>query len=121
MSRRHLRFPSVLGAVTAAVVGAMLVPPAAATASASATSAPPSSAAQGTPPAPGGTATGTASYTNPVSRGFADTFADPSLIRAKDGYWYAYGTSDPLREGEGTPHRIPIARSADLVQLDARG
>ncbi len=115
MSRRHLRFPSVLGAVTAAVVGAMLVPPAAATASASATSAPPSSAAQGAPPAPGGTATGTASYTNPVSRGFADTFADPSLIRAKDGYWYAYGTSDPLREGEGTPHRIPIARSADLV------
>ena len=50
-----------------------------------------------------------------MSRGFADTFADPSLVRAKDGYWYAYGTSDPLREGEGTPHRIPIARSADLV------
>lgn len=56
-----------------------------------------------------------ATYTNPVSRTFADTFADPSLIRAKDGYWYSYGTSDPLREGEGTPHRIPIARSSDLV------
>ena len=56
-----------------------------------------------------------ASYANPVSRDFADTFADPSLIRAKDGWWYAYGTTDPLREGEGTRHIIPTARSADLV------
>jgi arabinan endo-1,5-alpha-L-arabinosidase len=56
-----------------------------------------------------------ATYTNPVSRGFADTFADPSVIRAKDGFWYAYGTTDPLREGEGTRHIIPMARSADLV------
>src|SRR5215211_151664 len=54
-------------------------------------------------------------YTNPVSRDFADTFADPAVIRAKDGYWYAYGTTDPLREGEGTRHIIPTARSADLV------
>jgi arabinan endo-1,5-alpha-L-arabinosidase len=54
-------------------------------------------------------------YTNPVSKTFADTFADPSIIKAKDGYWYAYGTSDPLREGEKTPHTIPIARSKDLV------
>lgn len=57
----------------------------------------------------------TTSYVNPVSRAFADTFADPSVIRGKDGYWYSYGTSDPLREGEGTAHRIPIARSSDLV------
>lgn len=54
-------------------------------------------------------------FTNPVSKGFADTFADPSVIRGKDGWWYAFGTSDPLREGEQTPHRVPIARSADLV------
>src|SRR5919112_689824 len=54
-------------------------------------------------------------YTNPISKDFADTFADPSIIKAKDGYWYAYGTSDPLNEGEGTPHTIPIARSKDLV------
>src|SRR4051794_2557063 len=54
-------------------------------------------------------------YVNPVSRTFADTFADPSVIRGKDGWWYAYGTSDPLREGEGAAHRIPIARSRDLV------
>jgi arabinan endo-1,5-alpha-L-arabinosidase len=56
-----------------------------------------------------------ATYTNPVSRDFADTFADPAVIKAKDGYWYAYGTTDPLREGEGTRHLIPTARSTDLV------
>ena len=54
-------------------------------------------------PGVAGAAPGT--YTNPVSRDFADTFADPAVIRAKDGYWYAYGTTDPLREGEGTSSR----------------
>jgi len=49
-------------------------------------------------------------YTNPVSAGFADTFADPAVIRGKDGYWYAYGTTDPLREGEGTRHLLPVSR-----------
>lgn len=62
-----------------------------------------------------------ASLTNPISRSFADTFADPSLIRGLDGAWYAYGTSDPLREGEQTPHRIPVARSTDLVQWTSVG
>ncbi|MFI5889878.1 family 43 glycosylhydrolase [Actinoplanes sp. NPDC051513] len=52
---------------------------------------------------------------NPVSQSFADTFADPTVIRGQDGFWYAYATSDPLRSGSGSPHRIPIARSADLV------
>jgi hypothetical protein len=28
-------------------------------------------------------------YLNPVSKTFADTFADPSLMRGKDGWWYA--------------------------------
>ncbi len=57
----------------------------------------------------------TTTYTNPVSKGFADTFADPSVIRGKDGAWYSFGTSDPLREGESRVHRIPVARSTDLV------
>jgi len=60
-------------------------------------------------------------YTNPVSKGFADTFADPAVIKAKDGYWYSYGTSDPLREGEGTSHPIPISRSKDLVNWEYVG
>jgi arabinan endo-1,5-alpha-L-arabinosidase len=66
--------------------------------------------------APAAAAQGASStYSNPVSRDFADTFADPAVIKAKDGYWYAYGTTDPLREGEGTRHIIPTARSTDLV------
>ena len=60
-------------------------------------------------------------FTNPVSRGFADTFADPAVIRGKDGWWYAFGTSDPLREGEGAAHRLPVARSADLVDWEHVG
>jgi beta-xylosidase len=62
----------------------------------------------------------TAPYTNPVSKTFADTFADPAVIKAKDGYWYAYGTSDPLREGEEHSY-IPISRSEDLVNWEYVG
>lgn len=54
-------------------------------------------------------------YDNPVSKDFADTFADPAVIRGLDGHWYSFGTSDPLREGEGRHHHLPIARSDDLV------
>ena len=57
-------------------------------------------------PAPAA-AHGRATYTNPVSAGFADTFADPVVVPGGDGFWYAYATSDPLRSGEGVPHRIP--------------
>src|SRR5829696_9310897 len=67
------------------------------------------------PPAAAQATAAPGTYTNPVSRDFADTFADPSVIKAKDGFWYAYGTTDPLREGEGTRHIIPMARSSDLV------
>jgi len=56
-----------------------------------------------------------------VSKGFADTFADPSVIKAKDGYWYAYGTSDPLTEGEDDYHLLPTARSRDLVHWKYTG
>ena len=56
-----------------------------------------------------------ATYENPVSKTFADTFADPSVVRGKDGWWYSYGTSDPLKEGEKTAHQIPMAKSRDLV------
>ncbi|MGE5763173.1 MAG: family 43 glycosylhydrolase [Mycobacterium leprae] len=50
-----------------------------------------------------------------MSRRFADTFPDPSVIRGRDSYWYAYGTSDPLREGQTRRVLLPIARSRDLV------
>ncbi|MGN6613403.1 MAG: FAD/NAD(P)-binding protein, partial [Angustibacter sp.] len=63
--------PAVLTALSAASLAVTTVAPASAS-------------------APGGDR-----YVNPVSKAFADTFADPSVIRGKDGYWYAYGTSDP--------------------------
>src|SRR5918997_2208270 len=56
-----------------------------------------------------------AAQANPISEGFADTFADPVIVRGDDGLWYAYGTTDPLREGEGVFHRIPMARSSNLI------
>lgn len=55
-----------------------------------------------------------ATYTNPVSKGFADTFADPTIIRGNDGFWYAYATADPLHPG-GQRELLPTAKSADLV------
>ncbi|MET9395703.1 family 43 glycosylhydrolase [Streptomyces sp. NPDC006624] len=58
---------------------------------------------------------GSGTYVNPVSQGMADTYADPAVIRGHDGYWYAFGTTDPLRSGEGRSHSLPIARSSDLV------
>ena len=60
-------------------------------------------------------------YHNPVSRSFADTYADPDVVRGKDGWWYAYGTSDPLRSGETTRHYIPMSRSRDLVHWKYMG
>jgi hypothetical protein len=97
------------------------IPIAAAAATAVALGMPAAQAAPATAPAPAAAmSTGSrdgagAAYRNPVSAGFADTFADPSVIRGKDGWWYAYGTSDPLREGEGQAHVLPMARSKDLV------
>ena len=73
----------------------------------------------------GATHTPAGSYVNPVpivtAAGTAvETFADPHVIRAADGLYYAYGTSDPLRNDDRTGtalnfHKIPIARSSDLV------
>lgn len=54
-------------------------------------------------------------YRNPISVAVGDTFADPVIVRGEDGFWYAYGTTDPLHEGEREFHRVPIARSANLV------
>src|ERR687885_424476 len=53
-------------------------------------------------------------YRNPVSRSFADTYADPDVVRGRDGWWYAYATTDPLRSG-GDRHFIPMSKSRDLV------
>src|SRR5690606_15623998 len=64
-------------------------------------------------------------YTNPLMSNFADAFSDPGIIRAKDGYWYAYATTTVMtRENQqngGPPYYMPIARSADLVARECVG
>lgn len=50
-------------------------------------------------------------YQNPV---FSPVFADPSIIKGNDGFYYAYGTEDDWGDGEG-PRIIPIIRSKDLI------
>ncbi|WP_256463939.1 family 43 glycosylhydrolase [Georgenia sp. TF02-10] len=59
-------------------------------------------------------------YTNPITEDFADTYADPAVIRGKDGFWYLYATSDPLVEG-GPFGIMHVARSTDLVSWEYLG
>ena len=54
----------------------------------------------------------TTTYQNPV---FTPDLADPSIIKASDGYFYAYGTENNWQDGK-PPHRIPIIRSKNLTQ-----
>ena len=54
-------------------------------------------------------------YQNPV---LDWDFPDPAVIRADDGYYYAYATQT-LREGEWT--NIQVARSADLIGWEYLG
>ncbi len=58
--------------------------------------------------------------TNPASASFADTFADPAIIEGKDGWWYAYATSDPLNAGD-PPGLMHIARTRDFTEWQYRG
>lgn len=65
-------------------------------------------------------------YQNHVMDDLADAFSDPSIIHAKDGYWYAYATQTSLtKENRGGPwedqYFMPIMRSADLVSWEYVG
>ncbi|MDQ3703703.1 MAG: family 43 glycosylhydrolase [Chloroflexota bacterium] len=67
------------------------------------------------------------SYSNPLrivvsgTGELVESWADPHVISATDGYYYAYATFDPLREGDFDVngnlifHTAPMARSSDLV------
>lgn len=57
------------------------------------------------------------SFTNPVGGETIPNFADPTMIRGRDGYWYAYATGDPLFPGDHY-RKLMIARSADLVRWE---
>jgi len=67
-------------------------------------------------PAPAAPAT----YRNPVSAPVAQTFADPSIIRGRDGLWYSYATSDPLTDGGPLP-LLPVLSSPDLTHWTSAG
>jgi arabinan endo-1,5-alpha-L-arabinosidase len=68
--------------------------------------------AAGSPPA---VASGSGAYINPV---LDEDFPDPAVIRAPDGYYYAYGTQT-LRNGRWI--NIQVARSRDLVHWEHLG
>lgn len=61
-----------------------------------------------------------AMYRNAVSDTFSDTFADPAVIQAKDGWWYAYSTADPLYSGD-EPGVMHIARTKDWSDWEYLG
>jgi len=50
-------------------------------------------------------------YTNPV---FEPILADPTVVRADDGWFYAYGTQDDWGDGHGS-RLIPVVKSKDLT------
>ncbi|MDQ0643509.1 family 43 glycosylhydrolase [Microbacterium murale] len=56
-------------------------------------------------------------YTNPVSAGFTENFADPTIIRGHDGFWYAYGTNGKRYEGD-VKQNMMISKSADLIDWE---
>ena len=50
-------------------------------------------------------------YMNPV---FVPDFADPTVIKADDGWYYAYGTENTWTDG--VHHVVPIIKSKNLTQ-----
>lgn len=60
-------------------------------------------------------------YENPATGDHGDVFADPTVIRGRDGYWYAYSTAAFPSEETPRMHNLPIIRSADLVNWEYLG
>jgi arabinan endo-1,5-alpha-L-arabinosidase len=56
-------------------------------------------------------------FINPV---FEPVLADPSIIKAENGYMYAYGTEDEWDDGKG-PKFIPIVKSKNMVDWEYIG
>lgn len=71
-------------------------------------------------PAPDSGTAPASTYRNAVSDSFSDTYADPSVIQGKDGWWYAYATADPLRSG-GPSVVGHISRTRDWIHWDYVG
>lgn len=56
--------------------------------------------------------TKTTQFVNPV---FEPVLADPSIIKAEDGWFYGYGTEDNWGDGQGN-RLVPVIRSLDLIK-----
>lgn len=54
-------------------------------------------------------------YSNPI---FPHDFPDPTIVRGKDGYFYAYSTQNRI---QGKRYYIPIIRSKNLVDWEIVG
>lgn len=64
---------------------------------------------------PAGPATTSQTYTNPVIN---QNFPDPTVIKAPDGFYYAYATNTKIA---GKEIHIQVAKSADLVHWERIG
>jgi len=66
---------------------------------------------------------GSRSYVNPVSKGAVATFPDPAIIRGKDGWWYAYTSTEPVlaHRGDTSFHYLATIRSRDQVNWEYVG
>src|SRR4028118_135126 len=53
---------------------------------------------------PGGTYVNPLTIDIPNSTFDVETFADPAVIRGNDGFYYAYGTTDPLHDQDRQPN-----------------
>ncbi|WP_320781777.1 family 43 glycosylhydrolase [Streptomyces sp. CRN 30] len=100
MNRRRIRAVQVAAALAGVLLAAL----------------PPAQRAAAVPAA-------TTTYENPVTAGTVDTFPDPAVIRGKDGYWYAYGTQNPVFQtrGETGERMLPVLRSADMTHWEYAG
>jgi len=57
---------------------------------------------------------------NPITDSFSDSYADPSILRGKDGWYYLYATSDPLVAG-GEFGLMHISRTRDFAEWEYLG
>ncbi|MDX2973019.1 family 43 glycosylhydrolase [Kribbella solani] len=62
-----------------------------------------------------------AGYTNPVTAGYSADFPDPSMIKGRDGWWYAYSTGGPYAKDGHDGDSYKIARSRDLTHWEKVG
>jgi len=60
-------------------------------------------------------------YANPVTAGYSADFPPPSMIKGRDGWWYAYSTGGPYAKDGHDGDSYKIARSRDLTHWEKVG